>query len=99
MIIFNDASKILGFVPELSYNIALCNFMMQKYIVSLKHVADIIERGVKDHPELGIGILSEGLEVRSVGNSQLLHETFLVEAFNLKASIEYQLKNCKRHLI
>ena len=38
---------------------------------------------------------TEGIEVRSVGNSQILHETYLVEAFNLKAAIEYQLKNCK----
>jgi tetratricopeptide repeat protein 30 len=37
---------------------------------------------------------TEGIEVRSVGNSQKLHETFLIEAFNLKAAIEYQLKNC-----
>ena len=25
---------------------------------------------------------------------QVLHETALVETFNLKAAIEYQLKNC-----
>ena len=37
---------------------------------------------------------TEGIEVRSVGNSQVLHETYLVEAFNLKAAIEYRLKNC-----
>lgn len=37
---------------------------------------------------------TEGLETTSVGNSQLLHETYLVEAFNLKAAIEYDLKNC-----
>ena len=36
---------------------------------------------------------TEGIEVRSVGNSQVLHETFLIEAFNLKAAIEYRLKN------
>ena len=36
---------------------------------------------------------TEGIDVRSVGNSALLHETALVEAFNLKAAIEYQLKN------
>jgi tetratricopeptide repeat protein 30 len=37
---------------------------------------------------------TEGLETTSVGNSQVLHETYLVEAFNLKAAIEYDLKNC-----
>lgn len=36
---------------------------------------------------------TEGIDVRSVGNSLLLHETSLVEAFNLKAAIEYTLKN------
>lgn len=35
----------------------------------------------------------DGLDVRSVGNSQLLKETALIEAFNLKAAIEMQLKN------
>lgn len=42
---------------------------------------------------------TEGIEVRSVGNTLTLHETALVEAFNLKAAIEYQLKNCKYHYI
>lgn len=37
---------------------------------------------------------TEGIEVRSVGNTHTLHESALVEAFNLKAAIEYQLKNC-----
>ena len=47
------------------------------------------------HSELSVGMTTEGIEVRSVGNSMTLHETALVEAFNLKAAIEYQLKNCK----
>ena len=38
---------------------------------------------------------TEGIDVRSVGNSLTLHETALIEAFNLKAAIEYQLKNCE----
>ena len=37
---------------------------------------------------------TEGIDVRSVGNTLTLHETALIEAFNLKAAIEYQLKNC-----
>ena len=32
---------------------------------------------------------------RMVFCSQVLHETALIEAFNLKAGIEHQLKNCK----
>ncbi len=45
--------------------------------------------------ELGIGSAQEGVEVRSVGNTLTLKETALVEAFNLKAAIEYELKNCE----
>ena len=45
--------------------------------------------------ELSVGMTTEGIDVRSVGNTLTLHETALVEAFNLKAAIEYQLKNCK----
>lgn len=40
-------------------------------------------------------MVTEGMEVSSVGNTLLLHETALVEACNLKAAIEYNLKNCK----
>ncbi len=36
---------------------------------------------------------TDGMEVRSVGNSQTLKETALIEAFNLKAAIEYTMKN------
>lgn len=57
--------------------------------------ADIIEKGIRDHPELSIGMQTEGIEVRSVGNTLTLHETSLTEAFNLKAAIEFQLKNRK----
>jgi len=45
--------------------------------------------------ELSVGMTTEGIDVRSVGNTLTLHETALIEAFNLKAAIEYQLKNCK----
>ncbi len=33
------------------------------------------------------------MQVRSVGNTLTLHKTALIEAFNLKAGIEYLLKN------
>jgi len=61
--------------------------------MSLKLIAEIIERGVREHPELGVGSNVEGIDVRSVGNTQVLRETALIEAFNLKAGIEFQMKN------
>ncbi|CAH8524252.1 unnamed protein product [Dicrocoelium dendriticum] len=90
---FQQAIQNLGFRPTLAYNIALCHYQLKQYAPALKHIADIIERGIRDHPELGVGMTTEGLEVRSVGNTLTLKETALVEAFNLKAAIEYNLKN------
>jgi tetratricopeptide repeat protein 30 len=75
---------------------------MKQYSQARKFIIEIIEKGIKEHPELGIGSNSEaggvaggGAEVRSVGNTLTLKETALVEAFNLKAAIEYEMKNCK----
>ncbi|KAJ9447290.1 Tetratricopeptide repeat protein 30-like protein [Diplonema papillatum] len=92
---FADATTALGFQADLAYNIALTYYMQKQYGPSLKHIAEIIERGIKEHPELSIGSNTEGLDVRSVGNSQTLKETALVEAFNLKAAIEFMMKNHK----
>lgn len=90
---FQNAMQILGYRPDLSYNIALCYYSLKQYAPALKHIADIIERGIREHPELSVGMTTEGIDVRSVGNTLILHETALIEAFNLKAAIEYQLKN------
>ena len=38
------------FVQDLSYNIALCHYMMKQYAPALKHIADIIEKGIREHP-------------------------------------------------
>ncbi|ROT65100.1 Tetratricopeptide repeat protein 30 [Penaeus vannamei] len=90
---FTSALQVAGNQPHLSYNIALCHYRLKQYAPALKHIADIIERGIREHPELSVGMTTEGIEVRSVGNTLTLHETALIEAFNLKAAIEYQLKN------
>lgn len=90
---FTTAMQATKYRSDLAYNIALCHYRMKRYAAALKHISDIIERGIQDHPELNVGHVTEGIDVRSVGNTQLLHETALVEAFNLKAAIEYQLKN------
>lgn len=43
---------------------------------------------------VGSGALStEDLDVHSVGNSQTLKETAIIEAENLKAAIEFEMKN------
>ncbi|XP_041812577.1 tetratricopeptide repeat protein 30A isoform X1 [Chelmon rostratus] len=93
---FMSAMQVLGYVPALSYNIALCYYSLKNYAQALKYIGEIIERGIREHPELSVGLTTEGIDVHSVGNTLVLHQTALIEAFNLKAAIEYQLKNLKR---
>lgn len=90
---FQSALNSFGYNCELTYNIALCYYKMNQLAPSLKHIAEIIEKGVREHPELGVGSNADGIEVKTVGNSQALRETALIEAFNLKAAIEYSIKN------
>ncbi|XP_004701770.1 tetratricopeptide repeat protein 30B, partial [Echinops telfairi] len=90
---FSAALQASGYRPDLSYNLALAYYSSRQYAPALKHIADIIEHGIRQHPELGVGMTTEGIDVRSVGNTLVLHQTALVEAFNLKAAIEFQLRN------
>ena len=90
---FTEAMNATGFQADLAYAIGLCYYQQRLYGPSLKHIAEIIERGVREHPELSVGSQTEGVDVRSVGNSAVLKETALIEAFNLKAAIEYLMKN------
>jgi len=43
---------------------------LKDFAPALKHIADIIERGIREHPELGVGMQTEGIEV-------------IIEKFNL----------------
>ncbi|XP_030263876.1 intraflagellar transport protein 70A isoform X3 [Sparus aurata] len=92
---FMSAMQVLGYVPALSYNIALCYYNLKNYDQAHKYIGEIIERGIKDHPELSVGLTTEGIDLPSVGNTLVLQQTALIEASNLKAAIEYQLKNMK----
>ena len=48
---------------------ALCHFRLKQFAPALKHIADIIEKGIHEHPELSVGLATEGIEMRSVGNT------------------------------
>lgn len=90
---FKEGMDALGNQPDLSYNMALCAYKQKNYGVALKSITEIVQKGVTEHPELSVGSNTDELQVRSVGNSQTLKETALIEAFNLKSAIEYQLHN------
>lgn len=92
---FMTAMQMLGYIPALSYNIALTHYSMKSYPQAVKYITEIIDRGMREHPELDVGVRTEGIDVHSVGNTLVLHQSALIEAFNLKAAIEYQMKNMK----
>ncbi|XP_040046469.2 intraflagellar transport protein 70A isoform X2 [Gasterosteus aculeatus] len=92
---FSSAMQVLGYVPALSYNIALCFYSLKNYPQAIKYIGEIIGQGMREHPELSVGLTTDGIDVHSVGNTLVLHQTALIEAFNLRAAIEYQLKNVK----
>jgi len=90
---YMEAINTMGYQPDLAYNVALCYYREKQYGPALRYVAEIIEKGIRNHPELSVGSNTDGIEVRSVGNSAELKETCLIEAFNLKAAIEYNMKS------
>ncbi|TKR59940.1 hypothetical protein L596_029544 [Steinernema carpocapsae] len=93
---FQNAVHVVGYKADLAYAIALCHYQLRDFAKAISLITNIIDRGIKDHPELSVGLVSDGIEVRSVGNSMILHETALIEAFNLKCAIEYKLKNMEK---
>ena len=58
-------------LPDTCYCLALCHYKMRQYSSALKYISEVIERGIKDHPELSIGMQTEGIDIRSVGNSMV----------------------------
>eukprot|EP01006_Ploeotia_vitrea_P063115 TRINITY_DN84963_c0_g1_i1.p1 TRINITY_DN84963_c0_g1~~TRINITY_DN84963_c0_g1_i1.p1 ORF type:complete len:665 (-),score=-1.14 TRINITY_DN84963_c0_g1_i1:66-2060(-) len=90
---YMEAINTLGYHADLAYNIALCYYKEKQYGPSLKFISEITDKGIRAHPELSVGSNTEGVEVRSVGNSAELKETCLIEAFNLKCAIEYEMKH------
>lgn len=90
---YSEALNTMGYQADLAYNIALCYYREKQYGPALRAIAEIIDKGIRNHPELSVGSNTDGIEVRSVGNSAVLKETCLIEALNLKAAIEYEMKN------
>ena len=66
---FQEALNMTGYQCDITYNIALCYYKLNQLAPSLKHIADIIEKGVREHPELGVGSNTDGVEVKTVGNT------------------------------
>ena len=68
---FVDAMTALGYSSDLAYNVALCYYRQAQYGPALKHIAEIIEKGVREHPELSVGSNTDGIEVRTLCRSRV----------------------------
>ncbi|XP_037950812.1 tetratricopeptide repeat protein 30 homolog [Teleopsis dalmanni] len=88
---FTSALQVGGFNPLVAYNLALTHFRKKEKAQALDITAEIVERGIRNHPELGIGaqIDTDG-SARSVGNPITISLSGITQALNLKAAIEYQ---------
>lgn len=91
---FTGALQSGGFNPLIAYNAALCHYRRKENTQALNYIAEIVERGIRNYPELGIGAQAENEGgARSVGNPPTLAVSGLTQALNLKAAIEYQEGN------
>ena len=84
---FSDAFNIQGYEAGIAYNIALCHYMLQQHSEASEIVAEIIDRGA-DQIE-GLDLQHQGDETYFIENSSALQQSYLVEAYNLKAAIDY----------
>jgi tetratricopeptide repeat protein 30 len=94
---FLEVFDVIEFEPCLAYNIALCCYMLKNFVSALDYIDRIIKTGLEKCPELK----STDDTFLHTENHILLQESYLIEAYNLKAAIEFSSKNvidCKHTL-
>lgn len=94
---FLEVFDMIEFEPCLAYNIALCCYMLKNFVSALDYIDRIIKAGLERYPELK----STHETFLHTENQIVLQESYLIEAYNLKAAIEFSSKNvidCKHTL-
>ena len=92
---FANAKK-LGESPDIEYNIGVCNYKLK--ILSQSHtcIQNIFENANKNFPDIILkSRVDKGMPKQSLANTPALYESCLIEAYNLKAAIDYQLGNAE----
>ncbi|CDW79337.1 tpr domain containing protein [Stylonychia lemnae] len=87
---FNDAIKICGFNAELFYNVALSYYELHEYKESVTFLDVILQKAYEKFPQLK-NVTEENpvFEKDKTISTQILRESAIVEALNLKAAILY----------
>jgi len=91
---YSAALDKLGFRPDLAYNQALCLYRMKQHDQALEKILGLISRGLEKYPEL-MEMTSDSFSMNQNQpySTAQLRATYLVEACNLKAAIEFDVGN------
>lgn len=89
---FEEAKK-LGETSDIEYNIGVCCYKLKMLSASHVCIQNILETATKTHPEIVVQSRMDGIRGSSLANSPALFESCLIEAYNLKAAIDYMLNN------
>lgn len=84
---FREAMKISGFNAELFYNLALCVYEKGEYDEANIYVDEIIDQAYRRYPQLKVSESNQVFESNKQKAGQILRETAIVEAINLKAAV------------
>ena len=84
---FKEAQKLAGFNAELYYNLALWVYENGEYDEANEYVKAIIDQAYKRYPQLMVTEDQPVFELNKQKAAQILRETAIVEAINLKAAI------------
>jgi tetratricopeptide repeat protein 30 len=90
---FTNAKK-LGESPDIEYNIGVCCYKLKMLSSAHTCIQNILEDANKNHPDIILkSRVDPGMPRQSLANSPALYESCLIEAYNLKAAIDYHLGN------
>ncbi|CAI2360637.1 unnamed protein product [Moneuplotes crassus] len=87
---FKEATKISEFHAELFYNLALCLYEKGEFEKAEIYVDQIIEQAYKKYPQLRVSEDDQVFEENKQLAAQMLRETAIVEAINLKSAILFE---------
>jgi hypothetical protein len=88
---YSEVVNLIGFDYSTAYSMALCHYNLKQYSDASDIIDKIVEKSLEQYPEFDER--SRSCERSFFRNSGALQESFLIEAYNLKASIEFNRNN------
>ena len=90
---FYEASQYQDYHADVSYGLALCEYKLGDNEAALAVLHEIIQTSLEKYPHLAANRDSDtnDEELKPIQNTTELEDSFFIEAYNLKATIEYEL--------